>query len=323
MAMRASRMLEADHFGKLLTPGEAIEPILAQPVRDGLLAWLTEIFAEDELKEMDVKPRTRAIFNGVPGVGKTTLAHHLAARLGLDLLAVRPERLIDCWMGSTGRNIGELFDLSEQREEPLVLFLDEFDALATERRQATQGSDDARNEWVNTLLQRLEQYEGIVIAATNFGDRIDQAIWRRFDMHITLTLPGQHERERILARYLEPFGLVSSQLRELAISFETASPALIRHFCENLKRDLVVGPKLEWPMDRDHVISRILATVHPHPDVGKPRLWSRGTADNAIIYLDWPLPRVADLQLLEENASAVASQSDNNVTVIEFDQKRG
>lgn len=295
-------------FGDLFLPAEAMEPILAKPVRGALLEWLTEIFAEDELRAVGIGPRKRAIFDGPPGVGKTTLAHHLAARLGLPMLTVRPERLIDKWVGSSGRNIGALFDLAAQgfsmdgsgeNVAPLVLFLDEFDAIGGKRRSGTQsGAEDERNAYVNTLLQRIERHSGFLIAATNFGKDIDPAIWRRFDMHIGLELPGQFERERILARYLLPFGLPAVALQRLAEGMSTASPALMRQFCEHLKRQIVVGPRLNHDMSKEAVFERLVTTVQPHPEMGKPPMWSTGKDHahaRALEAIPWPLPKAVDV----------------------------
>lgn len=295
MALSPSRFARLDSFGEVFEPQEAAEPILARPVRAALLEWLTEVWAEEELKAVGIGPRRKAIFDGPPGVGKTTLAHHLAARLGLRMLAVRPERLISKYMGETGQNIGAMFDLAADKDDPIVLFLDEFDSYSNARRRATQAADNERNEQVNTLLQRIEQHKGFLIAATNLGETIDQAIWRRFDIHITLALPGQDERQKILARYLAPYGLPKRSLAELGLSFETASPALMRHFCENLKRQLIVGPKLNLDMRRESVIGRLLATVRPHPDLGLPRLWSAGETDHAVKLMPWPLKLASDV----------------------------
>lgn len=302
------RTQRLDAFGQVFEPKEAVEPILSERVGAALLEWITEIWAEDELREIGIGPRRKTVFDGPPGVGKTTMAHHLAARLGLRMLAVRPERVISKFVGETGERIGEMFDLCSHKDDPVVLFLDEFDSYSRQRRRSQQASDDSRNDGVNTLLQRLEQHDGFVIAATNFGAHIDQAIWRRFDLHISLELPGQAEREKILARYLNPFGLPRRALAELATSFETGSPALMRQFCENLKRALVVGPKLNLDMRREAVIGRIIASVKPHPDLGLPRLWSAGESDAAIKLLPWPLPRAADVVEQAEASTADAEE---------------
>lgn len=310
-------------FGDLFMPEDAAEPILARPVRSALLEWLTEIWAAPDLEAVGIKPRKRAIFDGPPGVGKTTLGHHLAARLGLPMLAVRPDNVIDKWVGSTGRNIGALFECARRGLAnpgegvdaviPVVLFIDEFEALGGKRRAATQGAEDHRNEAIDTLLQRLEQHDGFVIAATNFGDRIDPAMWRRFDIHLTLELPGQDERERIFARYIAPFGLPRAPLAEMARALETASPALIRALCENIKRQIVLGPKLGLDMAKGAVIERIVASTHPHPELGKPRLWALGAKDHAVALLPWPLPEARLLHLLDLEPDVPAAGPAENV----------
>lgn len=275
-------------FGVVLEPSEAAEPILAKGVRGALTEWLTEIWAVDDLLAAGLKPRHRALFTGKPGTGKTTLAHHLAARLGLSMLVVQPELLQSKWVNQTGEQIGRLFAMARKAEPPIILFIDEFDAIASSRNTP---SSPEHNKNVNVLLQRIEQHKGFIIAATNFGQRLDAAIWRRFDVHIEIDLPGPFERQRILARYLEPWGLPKPALRQLAEALETASPALIRQFAEAIKRNIVIGPKVGWNMQREAVIDRVLAGIQPHPDLGKPRLWSLGKKDQAIRDLPWPLPR--------------------------------
>lgn len=272
-----------------------MEPILSKPLRETFLAWLTEIWAVEELKAVGVKPRLRAIFDGPPGTGKTTLAHHLAARLGLTMIAVRPETIVASYVGESAQNMAGLFNAIDKFEEDngqVLVFFDEFDSLGAKRRYGggrNAGSDAQHTEMVNTFLARIEAHSGIVIAATNHASELDPAIWRRFEMHVHLPLPETRERYRILELYLKPYRLAPDDLNRLAESLGSASPALMRQFCEGMKRNIVVGPMANWDMSKSATIGRILEAVRPHPDLGLPRLWSQKAQDIAIQNLSWPL----------------------------------
>ncbi len=277
-------------FADVLMPQEAEEPILAPAVRAAVFEWLTEVRAADDLKAVGIKPRRTALLYGPPGCGKTTLAHHFSARLGLPLACVRSESLINSYLGSTGQNIGQLFDAMAETEGKVVVFFDEVDALGG-RRMNDQGASVERANSLNVLLRRIERFDGIALAATNRQDFLDSALWRRFDMQISVDLPGADERFAIIRRYAAPFEPPDDDVDVLVDLTAGASPALLRALMEGVKRTLIVGPKTGRTIDDPvSVFGSVVAAVAPAPEYAPPPLWE--SADlKEVADLEWPMRR--------------------------------
>lgn len=277
------------NFATILRPEEAEPPILAKPVRDAVHQWMTEIRAEQELKAVGVQPRRSAMLSGPPGCGKTTLAHHLAARLGLSLVCIHLDTVQSKYIGETGNNFASIFEDLDEQADHCILFLDEFDAVATKRSEDSSAASREMNSIVNALLQRIENYRGMLVAATNRADAIDPAIWRRFGLHLDIQLPGDEERFAIITRYLTPYSLPEEAIDMLTDATDGAPPALLRQLMEGVKRDLVLSPRLGRSTDAREVFERLIATVRPHPDYTKPPLWSDfNTKQRVSEVMTWP-----------------------------------
>lgn len=286
-ALAASRKLEK--FADILMPGDAEAPILGPRVRAALTEWMTEVRIAPDLQAVGIRPRRTALLFGPPGCGKTTFAHHFAARLGLPLACVRSESIIDKYLGSTGQNLGQLFDAMTETEGSVVMFFDEVDALGG-KRMNDQGASVERASSLNVLLRRIERFNGICLAATNRQDHLDTALWRRFDMQICVDLPGQEERFPILKRYALPFEFDDDALEALATATDGASPALLRALMEGIKRALILWPRLKRSTeDAATVIGAAIAAVAPPPEITPPLLWAKPDAVRHVAAsMPWP-----------------------------------
>jgi ATP-dependent 26S proteasome regulatory subunit len=141
-----------------------------------------------------------ALFSGPPGTGKTMLAGLIAKGLGLDLYQVDLSQIQSRWIGETEKQLGRVFDLAERAHA--VLLFDEADSLLARRTDVETSNDRYANANVNYLLQRLEQYTGVVVLTTNKDAALDEALQRRLTLHLRLDVPEILEREQLWRSFL-------------------------------------------------------------------------------------------------------------------------
>jgi SpoVK/Ycf46/Vps4 family AAA+-type ATPase len=135
------------------------------------------------------------LFAGPPGTGKTMAAEVLATALGLDLYKIDLSSVVSKYIGETEKNLARIFD--EARTSNAILFFDEADALFGKRTQVRDAHDRYANVEVSYLLQKMEEYEGVVVLATNLRKNMDEAFVRRLHVTIDFPMPGVDDRRRI------------------------------------------------------------------------------------------------------------------------------
>jgi len=136
-----------------------------------------------------------ALFAGDSGTGKTMAADILAGALGLDLYKIDLSGVVSKYIGETEKNLNSIFQ--EAQSSNAILFFDEADALFGKRSEVKDAHDRYANIETAYLLQKMEEYEGVVILATNLKMNLDEAFMRRMHFVVDFPLPEENDRRRI------------------------------------------------------------------------------------------------------------------------------
>jgi SpoVK/Ycf46/Vps4 family AAA+-type ATPase len=187
------------------------------------------------------------LFSGPPGTGKTMAAEVIASELGLDLYKIDLSQVVSKYIGETEKNLDRIFAAAEDANA--ILFFDEADALFGKRSEVKDAHDRYANIEVGYLLQKMEEYEGIAILATNLRSHLDDAFVRRMQVMVEFPFPDEDYRRRIwevvfpreapLGEDVD-FGLLAREVRlaggnikniGLASAFYAADDGGVIHIC--------------------------------------------------------------------------------------------
>lgn len=159
----------------------------------------------DDLIKHNIEPANRLLLCGPPGCGKTMTAYAIGHALNLPIAYVRLDGLVSSYLGQTSTNLRKVFD--SVRNQRVILFLDEFDAIAKKRDDSNELGELKRV--VTTLLQNFDNMPTniLLIAATNHEHLLDPAIWRRFNLTITLDLPNESQRFSLLQKWMNEYSI--------------------------------------------------------------------------------------------------------------------
>jgi len=202
---------------------------------DILHSWLQheQTLWTDAILKHRIKKGYRALFFGPPGTGKTLAATLLGKRFNKAVYRVDLSQMVSKYIGETSKIAGKLFDIAENKN--WILFFDEADALFGKRTAVGSSHDRYANQDISYLLQRVEDYNGLVILASNFKNNIDAAFMRRFQSVINFTMPDVTERLQ-LWQQTKPVivGLAEDvSLPEFAEKYELSGAAILNvlHIC--------------------------------------------------------------------------------------------
>ena len=223
---------------------EILQPTvrLSEKAQETIQEIIKEQNNAQELMRIGVTPTNRILFCGPPGCGKTMTANALAKELGLPIAYVHLDGLVSSYLGQTGTNIRKIFEFVKGKR--IMLFLDEFDAIAKKRDDSHELGELKRV--VTTLLQNMDEMPANVflVAATNHHHLLDPAIWRRFDIPILLEEPNEMQRQKIINNSLQDFlkeYKVDSQI--LVVLTDGMSGAQIQTFLQSLGKFCVINQK--------------------------------------------------------------------------------
>ena len=174
-----------------------------------------------------IKPGYHVLFYGPPGTGKTLAASLLAKELGQELYKIDLPGLVAKYIGETEKNLGLLFDNAEKNS--WILFFDEADALFGKRTGVKDSHDKYANQEISFLMERIEDFQGLQILASNRKDNIDDAFIRRFQSIIHFPLPTADERRKLWEMALSGYQPVGEpiDIDLLAGKFELSQASIV------------------------------------------------------------------------------------------------
>lgn len=226
---------EGDLFKQTLPTLKLDDVIGLERAKKRLTEVVNWLKSPEKLANFGVKVPSGFLFAGPPGTGKTFLAKALAGESGLPFFSVSSSELSESHSGGTTQNIKKLF-ATARKYAPSIIFIDEIDAIAAKRSNATQGADRDRNLTVNALLTEMDGFTVhsdpiFILAATNHPQFLDSAILRpgRFDETIYCDLPNAGARKQFFTRFCKKhqIAFTAEELQQLSISSQGMSSAEI------------------------------------------------------------------------------------------------
>jgi hypothetical protein len=212
-----------------MTWDDAVLPPATRAQIADIGAWLEHQHkvAADKNLARKVKPGYRVLFYGPPGTGKTLTAALLGKQHNKDVYRIDLSQIVSKYIGETEKNLEAVFRRAERKD--WILFFDEADALFGKRTSVQSAHDKYANQEVSYLLQRVEDYGGLLILASNFKNNLDDAFIRRFHAIVHFPPPNAQERHLLWQKSMPESLPVDSSvdLHELAAHYELTGAGIL------------------------------------------------------------------------------------------------
>lgn len=221
--------------------------ILSQSVRKITDSFVEEQYRSDILRTYGLEPRHKIMLVGEPGTGKTSYAEALSDKLMMPLYVVRYDALIGSYLGETAMRLRQLFDFVSTRK--CILFFDEFDTIGKERGDTQELGEIKRV--VSSLLMMTDSLPSynIVLGASNHPELLDRAVWRRFQIRLELSMPGEREIEQYLQLFENRYNIsFRTNLKVIAGKLKGRNFADVENFALSVTRRYVLSlPEDDMP----------------------------------------------------------------------------
>ena len=182
-------------------------------------------FQSDSVMSKKINKGYKALFYGPPGTGKTLSASLIGKKNNVDVYRIDISQVVSKYIGETEKNLGNIFDIAENKN--WILFFDEAESLFSKRTTVSDSKDKFANQETAYLLQRVENYNGLILLATNLKPNIDLAFSRRIQSVVNFPIPSVKQREILWKNALS--GLVEldeKDLKEISKNYEIAGGSI-------------------------------------------------------------------------------------------------
>jgi len=243
-------------------------PGLDKNISEMITRVIREFREWDILETSGLRPSHKLLFCGPPGCGKTVTAEAISGEIGLPLVYIRFDSVVSSLLGETASNLRKVFEYISQNS--WVVLFDEFDAIGRSRDDVTEHGEIKRV--VNSFLQMLDNFNSrsLIVAATNFEQALDPALWRRFDEIIRFERPTLDQITDLMNMRLKPVCNSSISLRTYSKRLDGYSFGDVDRICiEVLKSCALEGQTkfqrkdLEITIERQSLRKQVMDKARP------------------------------------------------------------